>query len=140
MLCPNCGYSEWKAASLIYNEGKQIGIGGGIGVSRGGIGGGIGLGTGISELASLASPPIESNRSGCLVLVAFIATAIVWFVWPKFLLDFIRLFLIWTLLLAYVLKKKDRNKYESAMARWKITRICTRCGQFYLPLSASIRK
>jgi hypothetical protein len=136
MNCPACGSDDWKLASLIHKEGlskiETSSSGGGMGFGRGGVSFVTGRsntrGTQQSQLSKEAAPPttmiftvILSVTAIILLILSFSASY--WF----FLLTAAAIFGISKV---YPVEKK---KHTEAMAKWQITRLCQRCGTFYVP-------
>lgn len=131
MTCPSCGSDQWKSASLVHKEGmsnsnsKSLGVGVSSGGSLG-VGAGSTSGTQQTELSKLATPPTTFVKTAvCLIgvgitgIFGFIANGWWWF----------------TALCAvgvvvfYRLETVDDDKLSE---RYKKTRMCTRCGTFYV--------
>lgn len=151
MPCPKCESDDWKSASFVHKSGisdinlntSGVSVGGGLGT--GGIGAGAGLatskssGTQQSRLSSETAPPEKptntfpivwlgialvlsgaaSNKSQFLGVIVFLVMTYYGFtkLVPKAQEDF----------------DDNMEKYHKARIRWEATRICQRCGQFYLP-------
>ena len=131
MTCPNCGYEQWKSASMVHKEGASTltSTSVGVGVSTGGIGVGSVSTSGEqqTELSKRARPPetfVWTTR--CLfgaiiaVVLGFAAATFWWAVAA-------------VLVVALVLLYRSESKEDDVLTdRYKNTRVCTRCGTFYV--------
>jgi hypothetical protein len=151
LCCPNCHYSDWKAASLVYREGLSVTNsrtkGTGIGIGRAGLRNGnfaVGGATyksrtsGVKQtlLSQAATPP--QMRLG---LIIFLAILCVFFALGAFggltqgrmmqtvfdgVIAVILMFAI------HAVYERQRRKYNASMSTYENTRMCQRCGTFYL--------
>lgn len=138
MSCPRCGSDEWKAASLVHKEGLSSSKSSttGIGVSSGlslGVGAASTTGTGQTELSKLATPP-TSFTSTVKCLIGAIATGLFGFAasgwwWLT------AIFAVCVVLFYRSESKQDDQDTE----RYAKTRMCTRCGEFYVDGSVPTR-
>src|SRR5262245_54592309 len=130
-MCPNCGFDQWKSASLVHKEGMSSSQSSsvGVGVSSGGafgIGGGSTSGTQQSELSKLSAPPKTFTKTViCLMAVGITG-----------ILGFIASWWWWfTALCAVgvvVFYRLETVEDDILSERYKKTRMCTRCGTFYV--------
>ena len=144
MSCPNCGSDDWKLARLVYEEGiqhidtKNTSLG--VGVGMGGVGIGIGGGkqngihqTMVSENAAPPSGPIQTyGLWGALIGIAIgiIIIFAVGFLQGAF---FMLLLTPAGALLGWIIALfVDKTEYNAQMERWSRTKMCLRCGGFYL--------
>ena len=151
MSCPKCESDDWKSASFVYKSGisniklntSTIAAGAGIDLGGIGIGGGVASsnsnGTQQSRLSLESTPPVEPKEGmGPFLFILTIIISIMfgsltssqggWF------------FLITGFMVIASLTpkfKKDFNtrlwNYNKNLTRWKVTRVCQRCGQLYFP-------
>ena len=131
MTCPNCGSEQWKSASLVHKEGASTSASTsvGIGLSSGGtlgVGGASTSGVQQTELSRLTAPPATFvNTTRCLIAVlvtgvlGFIAS---WWWW------FTALCVVGVVLFY----RSEIKEYDVLWERYENTRMCTRCGTFYV--------
>jgi hypothetical protein len=136
MTCPSCGCVEWKAASLVHTEGISTSESStiGIGLSSGGsvgVGGASTSGAHQSQLSKLATPPatfVWTTRS----LIGALVTAVLGFIaswwWAATALCVIGLVLFY---------RSETKEDDVLTERYKNTKMCTRCGTFYVSKGTS---
>lgn len=139
MACPTCNSDDWKLASLVYEEGLQVvdtrTSGGAVGVGTGGFGGGVAsgktTGTVQSALSQRASPPSGMPMT-TLCMVAFLLTTVfglfksIWFAVAGL-----------CLVGAIAMWPSEAKAHQATLEIWRKTRMCLRCGHFYVPLDDS---
>lgn len=136
MTCPDCGCADWKSASLVHKEGTSslTSTTTGIGFSSGGsVGVGVGStsGTQQTELSKLAAPPTTfRNTTRCLIgliITGILGFAASWWWWLTALCA-----------VGVVLFYRSETKEDDILSeRYKNTRLCVRCGKFYVLGSGS---
>lgn len=138
MACPDCGSEEWKSARLVHKEGlsssKSSTVG--IGVSSGlsiGLGGASTSGLAQTEISKLATPPSSFRMTG-LCLAGILATGIFGFAASGWWW----LTAIFAILLVPVYLAESKED-DLTTARYEKTRMCTRCGKFYIGGAAPSR-
>jgi hypothetical protein len=131
MTCPGCGFDQWKSARLVHMEGSSTIASSsvGVGVTSGGsmgVGAASSCGVQQTQLAKLATPPTPFLKTGACVGGAFITVllglAASWWWW-------------WTALFVVgvvVFYRSEAKEDEILSERYKNTRMCTRCGTFYV--------
>ena len=131
MNCPSCGHDQWKSASLVHKEGssslssKSVGIGVSLDGSVG-AGGASTSGVQQTELSRMAAPPATFvNTTRCLLGV--LVTGVLGFVSSTWW------WLTGICAIGVVLFYRSETKQDDILShRYKNTRMCTRCGMFYL--------
>jgi len=158
MNCPSCGSDQWKLASVVYDEGagSTSNTGAGIGASFDGVGVGVGATKGkfLSEFARKASPPVKVGTGpkfthpALFAMIFFMAIAAIGnvcvgsggesFSYSPFLTIFFKLipFLLAVLcMLVFIFTphytEDDENRHKEDMKKYKKTKVCLRCGEFY---------
>lgn len=152
MTCPQCQCSEWKLASLVYNEGfdttrgQSTGIG--VGITTGGLGIGAGTSTSTgyqqSNLSRLAAPPVGPNEGamwdggilGFIIACTFFGLALVTGgIQNLNLKTFVIGLALFLPLVCWILIYKRINRrlvqHEKDVSNWANKKMCTRCGYFY---------
>ena len=136
MTCPNCGSDQWKSASLVHKEGVSTSdsTSSGIGVSSAGtigVGGASTSGTQQTELSKLTTPPatfVKTTR--CLIgalITGLFGLAASWWWWLT------ALFVIGVI----VFYRSETKEDDILSVRYKNTRMCARCGTFYVQSGTS---
>jgi len=151
LVCPNCHSDEWRAASVVYQEGLSVTgsrtNGSMLGIARIGmrsgqcaLGGGLYRGKthGAEQtlLSSMAAPPRKRTRlfnalallSGFFIWVAANGDVRNGFDTGTVTCSFIALFLVTVLIIVHVRQKKA---YDMSLQIYEKTCICQRCGTFY---------
>lgn len=139
MVCPSCQSEEWRLASLVHKEGlSSINTrtsGSAIGVSQGGLGFSSGsartTGTQQTAISKAASPPSGYLKTIALGIIGFIALIIA-------LINGTTMWMPWIIAMAcgygiYKFFPEEKRIYTEKMARYKVTRMCQRCGTLYIP-------
>lgn len=137
LRCPKCGYDDWKAASLVYEEGTSaintttkaagVGIGsGGIGV---GFGGGTTTGKSQTALSERAAPPAGTGVT-LVLFQALIGLGIIAFFVPGLRTTLFWVALVVIILLAVTSLAESTDK-DTKTKEWGKMRVCTRCGDMY---------
>jgi hypothetical protein len=166
MNCPNCQFSEWRSASLIYAEGLTSTSGTVIGAAGSPSGTGFsddqGIGVGLArseghsqtELSSLAAPPEpEGGKELTYYIIALIIILIAFLIgWKKddivigFLYAFITYFptaIVLNVIYPESKRKAEREevakRYAAALSEYQRKVMCTRCGTFYLRDDLGVR-
>jgi multisubunit Na+/H+ antiporter MnhC subunit len=144
MPCPACSSDEWKLASLVHKEGVShvstttSGIGIAASTSGVGLAGGRGKTAGVqqSQLSKEAAPPPGLVLTAILIwLSAFAIIFAILALTNDKLLHFTWLFIVGVVAAvgAFRVYPGEKAKVEAAMAKWQVTRMCLRCGTFYVP-------
>ncbi|SDW96693.1 sodium/calcium exchanger protein [Thiocapsa roseopersicina] len=153
--CPLCGSPEWRLASVVRSEGlshiRADSTGAAVGLSGGGLGVGLGSASmeGISQtaLSQAASPPKDPRDLPFSALAIVLLSIGVFFIIDNtssfldpgvfsFFEGLGLIFLYGFFVIGFVLllaKHWPASEYKRRMERWKLTRMCTRCGHFYYP-------
>lgn len=145
MNCPQCGSTEWKLATLVHAEGLSTatsqtrGTGVGLGVGSGGLSVGVGSGgsstSGIqqTELSRRAAQYITPN-SGTSWIPGILTLASLGFVVMAIFISG------WWLIAAALSFAASIPGHSADIDEWtrlnqiySKTRMCLRCGKFYLP-------
>ena len=149
--CPYCHSSDWQSASLVYREGLStissrtkgtaVGIGRvGIRNGRFALGGGVykGRTSGVTQttLSKLAAPPqMQMGLMIFLIILCIIpALGTLGGITQGLMMQTIingSIVGILVLAIKYVYEKQ-RRIYDAAMSAYENTRMCQRCGKFYL--------
>jgi ribosomal protein S27AE len=148
--CPKCGGTDWKLLQHVFNEGLQslhaaststgvgINLGGAIGVGRATT---TTVGIQQNELSRRASPPSAPPSGwhylGCAVCFSAMAILLLYGGystsenWAMWLGGGCLLFsaLAWG---AWLQAPAEQERYTRQLNVWHRTRMCTRCGHFYL--------
>lgn len=138
MSCPKCGCDEWKSASMVHKEGlssnqsSTVGLGISSGLSLG-VGKASTTGTAQTELSRLATPP-ESFTWTVRCLVGMFLSGIAGFVSSGWW--WLTAFCAVGVVLFY---RSETEKDDIDSARYANTRMCTRCGEFYVAGTAPTR-
>jgi hypothetical protein len=146
MACPNCGYGEWKLASLVHAEGhttvSTTTIAGGLGVDADALGPGVGGGGGIgttsgehqTKLSQLAEPPDKPFNPAWAVVIGVFGVVIWLAADTNAWLPLLSALFIWGGLNPDTRNeyKQKRKEYEKELAKYANKRMCLRCGTFYL--------
>lgn len=147
MTCPNCGSNEWKSASLVYEEGRSVtntkGSFGGYGISTGGIGIAGGKleasGKTVSDLSKKAAPPRPFEEPVLFVILGILGvlfSLFAFWIGPPFFGGI--LFLVSIVIMLFpgffpsYFSDEKRERAGLEYAKWRHTRMCTRCGHFYV--------
>ena len=138
MPCPRCGSEEWKAASLVHKEGlsssksSTVGLGVGSGLSLG-VGAASTTGEGQTELSKLATPP-GSFKWTVRCLIGTILTGVFgfaasgwWWLTALFAAGVVNFY------------RSESKQDDIDSARYANTRMCVRCGEFYVHGGATAR-
>ena len=150
MSCPSCKSDDWKLARFVHQSGlsqvntstTSVGVGVGGGTQGVGVGAGVGgsstsghIQTGIS---ALSAPPKEPSNNGGTVYWTIAVLLLIWLGGKSDVIAWI--IIIMSIILWIGMKSELRKTYEKNvadykvdLAKWEITRICQRCGQFYVP-------
>ena len=155
MSCPSCKSDDWKLARFVYQSGlshvntSTTNVGAGIGVGSQGVGGGVGVGRGSTSgqhqtgMSALSEPPKEpSNSAGTVYWVVAFLTLI----WLGGKSDVIAAIILIVSIILWIGMKPELKKeyekevatYKEALANWEKTRVCQRCGTFYLPPDSEV--
>ena len=133
MTCTACGSDDWKAASLVYQEGltnvdtatKSVGLGVGGGHVGVGIGSGKTKGVHQTVLSKQAAPP-KNNSLGAEFFVGLVFTGVIGlfyhFWWVISLLCIIGIVFTWN---------SDSEKRAKQLELYNKKRVCQRCGHIY---------
>jgi len=131
MACPGCGSDQWKSASLVHKEGASTSESTSVGVglsSTGsvGVGGASTSGTQQTELSKLATPLATFVKTTRCLIAALITGvfgfAASWWWWLTALC-----------VVGVVFFYRSESKEDDVLTeRYKNTRVCTRCGTFYV--------
>jgi hypothetical protein len=149
MACPSCKSDEWRLCSLVHNEGlssiKTQTTGSGVGASgSGGLTFGVGSartsGSQQTALSKEAAPPQGFIVTAILALAALVLVGGGYFFgdensYPP------RMFYTAAVLCAggiFFFFPREKKKYGSAKAAWKVSRMCQRCGTRYMPMEVNI--
>ena len=136
MNCPTCGSDDWKAASLVYQEGltnvdtatKSVGLGVGGGHVGVGIGRGKTKGVHQTALSKQAAPP-QDNSIGAVFFVGLVFTGVIGlfyhFWWVISLLCVVGIVSTWN---------SDSEKRAKQLELYNKKRVCQRCGHIYYAL------
>jgi hypothetical protein len=149
--CPNCHSSDWQSASLVYREGLStissrtkgtaVGIGRvGIRNGKAAIGGGVyrGRTSGVKQtmLSKMAAPP--QMRNGLMIFLVILCIlsglgTLGGITQGLMAQAIISGSIVCILVLAIkAVYEKQRGIYDSAMNVYENTRMCQRCGTFYI--------
>lgn len=124
MSCPSCKSDDYKMASLVHKEGLSR-----VDTLK------TGPGAIQSTLSEQAAPPNASVMTTILLTIAFIFGVIGVFV-SVFLKEF-SLLLYGGCAISFVgmiiFARIEGPKQKVATAAWQATRVCLRCGTFYVP-------
>lgn len=150
MSCPRCNSDDWKLADLVHKSGlshvntSTTTVGAGAGAGTGGVG--VGAGAGVSstsgqhqtELSALSAPPKEPKNTAGTVYWIIAFFLIIWVGDKSAFLGWLLIagaFLLWLKLKPEFLKSHEQEvaAHQEALAKWEVTRVCQRCGTFYLP-------
>lgn len=159
MDCPACSSEQWKLASVIYEEGagSTSNTIAGIGTSFDNIGVGVGVSKGkyLSDFARKAQPPVKLgtgskfSHPALLLSIIFLVIAILGnlfvgsgagsFSHSPFLSIIFKLipfglmvFYLSVFLFTPNYTEDDNKRHEKDMAIYSKTKICLRCGEFYV--------
>jgi len=133
MTCPACGSDDWKAASLVYQEGltnvdtatKSVGLGVGGGHVGLGIGSGKTKGVHQTVLSKQAELPSENSWRVAFIMGA-VVTAILGlfasFWWLISVLFIVGVFATWS---------AGAEAREKQVELYNKKRVCQRCGHIY---------
>ncbi|RTL44207.1 MAG: hypothetical protein EKK53_07980 [Burkholderiales bacterium] len=130
MACPACGFDQWKSASLVHKEGLSTAAYSalGVGMAPNGPAGGVGSTMGVqqSELSREAAPPASFSVTGGLIALAFVTFLLGFLWWGAWLA-------MGVCVLAVVpTYRRESREDDVASDRYARTRMCTRCGTFYV--------
>ncbi len=133
MNCPKCNFEEWKLASLVYSEGLSFNSSEtetqGILKARANT-----TGHNQTLISSMAAPPEDKRVTYSFLFLIFSIPSIYFFVALNFSIIYGFFWAIFIPAIGYFLIKRIPNKeYDENLNNWKKTRICSRCGTFYIP-------
>ena len=140
MSCPSCKCEEWKLASLVHSEGVSFtnSTSTGVGIGTGGIGIGSAKSSGQSQsiLSIRAAPPTQAMLIPATlgVICGFILMFITDLMFngkPGLWVGVAGVFGFLVVTLGTM--KKFNPDFEQKYFNWQKTRMCLRCGTFYLP-------
>jgi hypothetical protein len=149
MSCPKCNSDEWKLASLVHTEGKSYSFShssaSGIGIGTGGLGIGIGgantSGINQTQLSAIAAPPTRADiqfyilGGGAILVFPIVFILMLIFNFSAGPAATLWWFLVPIALIGYGLSIREQaiEDYDNNLKKWNDTRMCLRCGKFYLP-------
>jgi len=136
MTCTTCHSDDWKLASFVHKEGlshvNTKTSGGGLVATGSGLGFGAGnaktTGTQQSQTSKEAAPP-----SGMLLSMVLGITTVVFLAMSMLASHWFLLLVAASVYGLYKIYPGEKSKHAAAMERYRRTRICQRCGTFYLP-------
>lgn len=139
MTCSNCKSEDWKLASMVHEEGLVLtnSKSTGVGVGTGGIGVGSAQSSGKQQsIVSMRAAPPEPAMFMSLLIT--IVSVIAWMIIADLVFKFseftiISFGIVLFFLVMFLTTRKPDPVYEKKYADWKKTRMCLRCGTFYLP-------
>lgn len=130
MNCPDCGSDQWKSARLIHKEGISSSafssLGAGISTNGPVCGGASTTGVHQSELSKAAAPPASFRRTGGLLAstgITFFLGFVAWWWWC------VTALCVFAVVPTY---RAESREDDVASERYERTRVCTRCGMFYV--------